>query len=331
MKAAVYRTYGLPAGVRLEEVPMPTPRDHEVLVRIRATTVSAADWRARSLAMPPGFGALARPAFGLIAPRSPILGTELAGEVVATGKAVTRFRAGEAVFAFTGARFGCHAEFRVLGEHDLISHKPANLSFATAAALCFGGTTALTFLRDKAALKRGERVLVVGASGCVGSAAVQLARHYGARVTAVCSAANEGLVRSLGAEAVIDYQTRDLAASGRTFDVILDTTGTAPFSRCGHLLRPGGRLLVVQGSLAQALGLGGPSRSSGLRQIGGVPKVTLRDLELLAHLAQAGDFQPVIDRVYPLEHAAEAHALVEQGHKRGSVVLTIGQGAGAIP
>ncbi|ALL14338.1 NAD(P)-dependent alcohol dehydrogenase [Caulobacter henricii] len=323
MKAALCRTYGPPAVVRLGEVPMPTPRDHEVLVRIRATTVSSADWRARSLAMPPGFKALARPVFGLIAPRNPILGTELAGEVVAKGKAVTRFRAGDLVFAFTGARFGCHAEFRVLREHDLISHKPANLDFETAAALCFGGTTALGFLSDMGKLKRGEQVLVVGASGCVGSAAVQLARHFGAGVTAVCSAANEGLVRSLGAETVIDYQTRDFAASGRTYDIILDTTGTAPFARCGHLLRPGGRLLVVQGSLGQALGLDGPSRSSGLSQIGGVPKVTLQDLELLAHLAQAGELKPVIDRVYPLEHAAEAHACVEQGHKRGSVVLSI--------
>jgi len=326
MKAALCRTYGPPSMVSLGEAPMPTPRDHEVLVRIRATTVSSADWRARSLTMPPGFGALARPAFGLIAPRNPILGTELAGEVVATGKAVTRFKAGEPVFAFTGARFGCHAEFRVLREHDLISHKPANLSFETAAALCFGGTTALAFLRDKGALKRGERVLVVGASGCVGSAAVQLARYFGAQVTAVCSAANEGLVRDLGAQAVIDYRTRDFAASDRTYDLILDTTGTAPFARCGHLLRPGGRLLVVQGSLGQALGLGAPSRSSGIRQVGGVATVTLRDLELLAQLAQAGDFQPVIDRVYPLENAAEAHACVEQGHKRGSVVLTVGQG-----
>ena len=323
MKAAIYRAYGPPSVVRLADVPMPTHGPKEVLIRIRATTVSSADWRARSLAMPAGFGAMARPAFGLIAPRQPVLGTELAGEVMATGKSVSRFRVGDRVFAFADARFGCHAEYRAMPEHGLIAHMPANLSFETAAALCFGGTTALGFLRDKGNLKRGERVLIVGASGCVGSAAVQLAHHFGGRVTAVCSAANLDLVRGIGAEAVIDYKAQDLAAIGQTFDIILDTTGTAPFARCGQLLKPGGRLLVVLGTLAQTLGLGGPSRASGLSMIGGVPRVQPKDLELLAQLAQAGHFQPVIDQVFPLENAVQAHAYVDKGHKRGSVVLTV--------
>lgn len=323
MKAAVYRTYGPPSVVSLTDIPMPSPRGHEILIRIRATTISSGDWRARSLAMPAGFGALGRLAFGFTAPRQPVLGGELAGEVVATGQSVTRFKVGDEVFAFTGARFGCHAEYRVISERGLIAHKPANLSFETAAALCFGGTTALAFLRDKAQLKWGDNVLIIGASGCVGSAAVQIARHFGARVTAVCSTANLGLVRGIGADLAIDYKVKDFAATSRTYDIILDTTGTAPFKRCGHMLRRGGRLLVVQGSLAQAMGLGGPSRASGLTVIGGVPRISVGHLETLAALAQIEAYRPIIDRIYPLESVREAHGYVESGRKRGSVVLTI--------
>ena len=323
MKAAVYKSYGPPSVVALAEVPMPQPKAHEVLIRIHASTVSSADWRARSLVMPAGFGWMARPVFGIFGPRQPILGTELAGEIVAIGKDVTRFKAGDLVFAYTGARYGSHAEYRVMSEHGLVMHKPANLSFGEAAALSFGGTTALHFLKAKGGIKTGDTVLIIGASGCVGSAAVQLAKHFGATVTGVCSTANLALVRKIGADAVIDYTVQDFTSTSQTFDIILDTTGTAPYSRCGHLLKPGGRLLIVHGTLAQTIGIGGPSRSSGHRSIGGVAKVTVGDLRQLADLALAGIFRPVIDRSYPLENVAEAHAYVDQGHKRGSVVLTV--------
>ena len=325
MKAAIYKSYGPPSVVALAEVPMPHPKAREVLIRIHASTVSSVDWRARSLVMPAGFGWLARPVFGMFGPRKPILGTELAGEIVAIGKDVTRFKAGDKVFAFTGARYGSHAEYRVMSEDGLVMHMPTNLSFDEAAALSFGGTTALHFLKAKGGIKTGDKVLIVGASGCVGSAAVQLAKHFGATVTGICSTANLALVRRIGADAVIDYTFQDFTKTSQTYDIILDMTGTAPYSRCGHLLRPGGRLLIALGTFAQAFGIGRPSKSSGHRTIGGVAKVTVVNMRELADMAIAGVFRPVIDRSYPLENVAEAHAYVDQRHKRGSVVLTMSE------
>jgi NADPH:quinone reductase-like Zn-dependent oxidoreductase len=205
----------------------------------------------------------------------------------------------------------------------MIALKPANLSFEEAAALSFGGTTALPFLRDKAGIKHGDRVLVVGASGAVGSAAVQIARHFGAEVTGVCSAANRDLVLSLGAGRVIDYTKEDFTKAGETYDIILDTTGSAPFSRCEPVLRPGGRLLVVLGSFADAVGLKRPPKASGKKVFAGVAKEKVEDMQLLADLAESGAFRPVVDRSYPFANAAEAHAYVDTGRKRGSVVLTV--------
>lgn len=326
MKAAVYTRYGAPDVVALAEVPMPVPKDREVLIRIHATTVSSADWRARSLAMPRGFALMGRLVFGVLGPRQPILGTELAGEIVAVGKAVTRWAAGDHVFAFPGAGFGCHAEYRTMPEQGLMARKPASLSWEDAAALSFGGTTALSFLRDKGHIQRGHAVLIVGASGCVGSAAVQLARHFGATVTGVCGRSNLNLVRRIGADRVIDHKAGDFAVTADTYDLILDATGTAPYARVGHMLRPGGRLLVVHGSLGQALGLGGPSLGSDRKSIAGVAAVQSADMRLLADLAASGAFKPLIDSTYPLENVAEAHASVDTGHKRGSVVVTVGSG-----
>jgi NADPH:quinone reductase-like Zn-dependent oxidoreductase len=322
MKAVVYSTYGAPDVVALADVPKPAPKDDEILIRIRATTVTTGDWRARSLNMPAGFGLLGRLVFGVFGPRKPILGTELAGEVEAVGSAVTRFKVGDQVFAYTGASYGCHAEYRTLAEDGLIALKPANLSFDAAASLSFGGTTALSNLR-KARIRARDSVLVVGASGGVGTAAVQLAKHFGARVTAVCSTANLDLVRSIGADKVIDYTQEDFSKGDETYDIILDMTGTAPFSRCDRALKPGGRLVVVLGSLGQALGIGRPSKKSGKTVISSLPTVTVEDMHLLARLAESGEFKPVIDRCYPLAHAAEAHAYVDGGHKRGSVVLSV--------
>lgn len=324
MKAAIYRKYGPPSVVTLVDVPKPQPKDNEVLIRIVATTVSTGDWRARSLKMPPGFGLLGRLVFGVLKPRQPILGTELAGVIESVGKAVSRFIPGDEVIAFPGGQYGSHAEYRTMPEDGMIVLKPANLSFEEAAALSFGSTTALPFLRDKAKVKRGDAVLVVGASGAVGSAAIQIAKHLGAEVTAVTSTANVNLVRSIGADRVLDYTRLDFATTGDTWDVILDTTGTAPFDRCEQSLRPGGRLVVVLGTLAQALGIGAPSRKSGKQVISGVVPITIEHLNYLAALASSGELRPVIDRVYPFEDAAEAHAYVETGRKRGSVVMTMG-------
>jgi NADPH:quinone reductase-like Zn-dependent oxidoreductase len=323
MKAVVYTKYGAPDVVALSEVPKPVPQDREVLIRIHATSVTTGDWRARSLNMPAGFGILGRLVFGVFGPRKPILGTEMAGVIEAVGKAVTRFKAGDEVFAFTGASYGCHAEYRTISEDGMIALKPANLSFEEAAALSFGGTTALGFLRDKAGIKRGDKVLIVGASGGVGTAAVQIAKHFGAEVTGVCSTTNLGLVRSIGADEAIDYTKEDFTKNGETYDIILDTTGTTSLARCENALKPGGRLLFVLGSFAQALGLERPSKQSGKKVIAGVAAARAEDLRYLAELAKAGAFKPVIDRSYPLANAAEAHAYVDTGRKRGNVILTV--------
>ena len=330
MKAIVYETYGPPEVLELRDVPMPVPGEHEVLIRIRAATVSSADWRARSLEMPPGFGLFGRPAFGLRRPRRPILGTELAGDIVSVGRAVTGFVVGDPVFAFPGARLGCHAEFRCMRADDAMALKPAALTYAQAAALSFGGATMLDFFR-RAALRAGEHVLVNGSSGTVGTAAVQLAKHFGAQVTAVCSTANVALVRSIGADQVIDYSQEDFVQSGTRYDLIVDTVGNAPFARCGPALATGGRLVVILGGLAELLKAPWVGWTSDKKVIAGPASERPEYLHTLRELAESGRFTPVIDRTYPLAEARAAHAYVAQGRKRGSVVLTMGAaGADAV-
>ncbi len=323
MRAAVYDRYGPPDVVAIREVPTPTPKDDEVLIRTRATTVSTGDWRVRSLTLPPGFGAFGRIAFGIRRPRQPILGTELSGVVEAVGKDVVAFKAGDEVIAFGDAAMGCHAEFRTIRATGLVTRKPANLSFEQAAALSFGGMTMLSFFR-RGGLAGGERVLVNGASGAVGSAAVQLARQFGAEVTGVTGRANVELVRSIGAHEVIDYTSEDFTANGRTYDMIVDTVGNAPYSRVKRSLAERGRLLVVLGGfsdlvLAPLVGLTGTHRV-----VAGPAKSRAEDLRVLAAIAAAGEFTPVIDQVFPFERIVDAHRRVETGRKRGSVVVTIG-------
>jgi NADPH:quinone reductase-like Zn-dependent oxidoreductase len=325
MKAAVYRRYGPPDVVELQEVPKPRPKDNELLIRIHATTVTSGDWRTRSLAMPLGFGLVGRLVFGVVRPRQPILGTELAGKIESVGKDVTKFCAGDHVFAFSGAGMGCHAEYKCVPEDGAVALTPANLAYEEAAALSFGGTTALGFLR-KAKVRSGERVLINGASGSVGTAAVQLAKHFGAHVTGVCGAANADLVRSLGAERVINYAEEDFTASEETYDVIVDTAGTAPFARSNASLRARGRLLLVLGGLPDMLRIPWVAMTSSKRVIAGPAAVRAEDLRFLAQLAEAGEFEPVIDRRYPFEQIAEAHRYVDTGRKRGNVVITLVQG-----
>jgi NADPH:quinone reductase-like Zn-dependent oxidoreductase len=323
MKAMTYRQYGGPDAVRLSQVPKPSPKPNEVLIRILATTVTSADSRARSLRMPAGFGLLSRLVFGITRPRQPVLGTELAGIVESTGREVTRFQAGDEVIAFTGGRYGCHAEYRTMPEDGIMALKPANLTFEEAASLSFGTMTALPFLRDKANIRRGDRILVVGASGAVGTAAVQISRHFGAEVTAVTSTPNTSLVASIGATSVIDYTKEDFTTRAETWHIIVDTTGTVPFERCEKSLKPGGRLVAVQGTLRQWFGLGGPSNPGGKKVISGVAKAKPDDLRYIANLAAGEELKPVIDRIYRLEEAAKAHAYVDTGRKRGSVVLRV--------
>lgn len=322
MRAAMCRAYGPPDVVRIEEVERPEPKSNEVLIRIRATTVSSGDWRIRSLSVPRGMGFMVRAVFGFARPRQPILGTELCGEIVATGKDVTELKPGDAVVAFPSVPNGCHAELRTMKATDRIVRKPARLSVEEAAAMCFGGATALDFLRDRAKLKAGEHLLVIGASGALGTAAVQLAKHFGAGVTGVCSAANLDLVRSLGADRVLDYTREDYRRGGETYDVIFDAVGEASFKTHEALLKPRGRLLLLAAGLPEMLGAIGRKRH-GKRVIVGPSSNTRENLDYLAALAEAGAYRPAIDQVFPFERIADAHARVESGRKRGSVVVRL--------
>ena len=324
MRVAAYERYGSPDVVELIEVEKPTPRDGEVLIRVRATTVNSGDWRVRSLDVPDGFRLLSRLFLGYSKPRQPILGTELAGTIEAVGAGVTRFKVGDDVFAFSGVHMGCHAEYKCMPEDGRVVPKPKNISYDEAAALSFGGTTALSFFR-RAKLRRGETVLVNGASGAVGVALVQLAKHFGAEVTAVCSGANAELVRSLGATRVIDYTKEDFSKNGETYDVIVDTAGTAPFSRCQGSLKGGGRLLLILAGLGETLRAPWISLWGDKRVIAGPAAEDVDDLRLLAELTSADRFRPVIDRRYPFDQIVEAHRYVDTGRKRGSVVVTLGE------
>jgi len=319
MKAAVYRRYGPPDVVSIEEVPRPEPRPNEVLVKVRATTVSAGDARLRSARVPPGFGLLLRLGFGLSGPRRQILGWEFSGEVAALGSSASRAALGDRVF---GTRMGSHAEY-VAVPQDNLAPIPATLRFEDAAALVFGGMTSLFYLRNLGKIRPGERVLINGASGAVGTAAVQLAKHFGATVTGVCSASNAQLVRSLGAERTIDYAKEDFTQTGEPYDIILDAVGNCTFARCKRALSSGGRLLLVVASLGQIFGaMLRPSRD-GRRVLAGVGSPRVEDLRFLGALAESGALKPVIDRTYPLSRIRDAHAYVDTGRKKGSVVITL--------
>jgi len=320
IKAIIYRRYGPPEVLEITDLAKPVPAKDELLIRVCAATVSSADWRARSLELPSGFGLLGRVVFGIRRPRQPILGTELAGEVEAVGSEVTTFKAGDRVFAFPGSRMGCYVEYRCIPATGPVAMKPANLSYEQAAALCFGGSTMLDFFR-RGALRSGERVLVNGASGAVGTAAVQLAKHFGAHVTGVCSAANLELVRLIGADQVIDYTKDDFSTSRQTYDVIVDAAGTAPFSRSGRVLSNGGRLLLVLASLTDLLKAPLVGITNTRKVIAGPAAERLEYVHQLGQLATEGKFTPVVDRCYPFEEMRAAHRYVDSGRKRGSVVI----------
>jgi NADPH:quinone reductase-like Zn-dependent oxidoreductase len=324
MKAITYTKYGPPDVLQIEEVAKPSPKDNEILIKTRATTVTSGDWRVRSLNVPVGFGFISRLIFGVSRPKQPILGTELAGEIESVGKKVKKFKVGDQVFVFSGAAMGCYVEYKCMPEDGAVSLKPFNLTYDEAAAISFGGTTALDFFK-RGKLQSGEKVLVNGASGGVGTAAVQLAKHFGAEVTGVCSTTNIELVKSLGANHVIDYTKEDFTDNGITYDIIVDTAGTAPFSRIKDSLKEGGRLVLVLGGLPDMLQIPWVLMTSNKKIIAGPASERVEDLHFLAKLAETGEFKPVIDRRYPFEQIAEAHSYVDTGRKKGNVVITLKQ------
>lgn len=317
MKAVVYTQYGQPGVLRLKEVEKPTPGDNEMLVRIKATAVNSGDIRLRK-ADP----FAVRFIFGLLKPKINILGSVFSGEVEAVGKEVKSFKAGDAVFGHTDMHFGAYAEYICIRENGSVALKPAGITHAEAAAIPFGGVTALHFIK-KAAIKPGQKVLVIGASGAVGSAAVQLAKSYGAIVTGVCSSANRVLVTALGADNVIDYTKQDFTQNGETYDVIIDTVKTINVSRSLKSLSKNGIMILSAAGLSEMLQGIWVSKTSTRRVLTGVISHTASDIILLKKLVEAGRLKPVIDRTYPLAEVAEAHAYVEQGHKKGNVSITI--------
>jgi NADPH:quinone reductase-like Zn-dependent oxidoreductase len=323
MKAWFARHYGGPEVLRLEEVPMPTPKPGEVLVRIHATTVNSGDVRIRGCNFPRGMKLLGRLALGWNRPRQPILGTELSGVIEALGKGVTRFSRGDAVYAFVGMKQQAHAEYAVIPETGPIAHLPQGLDFHEAAALSFGGTTALHYLRQ-AKLKRGESMLVLGASGAVGSALVQLGRHQGAVVTATTSTGNIDLVAGFGATRVIDYKTTNIAALPDRFDIVADAVGAMDFATAQKLLKQNGRYLAIAGAMAEMLGSLRPG-PEGRRMIAGPASERLDDIVELGRLAAAGIYRPHIDRVFAFQDMPAAHAHVDTGRKRGSVVIAVAE------
>lgn len=304
MRAVVYTEYGPPEVLRLEEVPKPAPRDHEILIKVYATAATIGDARMRSFTVPPAQWLFARLYLGVWKPKRPILGMSLAGEVEAAGSAVTRFQPGDSVFASTfAANFGGYAEYKCLPQNGLVLPKPPNVTYEEAAAIPAGSTTALRCLR-KAGIQPGQRVLIYGASGAVGAYAVQLARHLGAEVTAVCGPRHVEMVRSLGAGQVLDYTQEDFTASGAVYDVVFDAVHKMAPAQGRQVLKPGGVYLDVH----RASGNDGEK---------------MNELVFITELVAQGIVRPVIDRCYPLEEIVAAHRYVDAGHKAGNVAITV--------
>jgi NADPH:quinone reductase-like Zn-dependent oxidoreductase len=325
MKAAVYHEYGSPEVIRIEDIEKPTPRDHQVLVRVRASTVGTWDCEARSFSFPLWFWLPLRIAMGIRTPRWPVLGQELAGEVEAVGKDVTRFKPGDRVFASVGLGFGAHAEYACLSSRRAVTHKPQNMSYAEAASIPTGGDNALHFLR-LAEVQPGERVLVNGAGGNIGVMAVQIAKHYGAEVTAVDSAEKLDALRDIGADYVIDYAVEDFTRAGKTYDVIFDLVQKSSYSGAIAALNPKGRYIVANPLFASLLRARWTNRTSDKKVLTQFAGSKPEDLVTLKELAEAGEIRAAIDRKFPLEKAAEAHAYVDSGRRKGTVVLTMDSG-----
>ncbi len=319
MKAIAWKRYGSPAAaLQIIETDKPVPADDELQIRVFASSVTSGDSRLRALRVPFGFGLLTRLGFGLRRPRANVPGMSFSGEVEAVGSAVTDFQVGDAVYGSAGMAMGAHAEFLCLSEQAAVTRKPQRVDHSRAAAAVFGGQTAISFLKERVGLSAGQRILINGASGAVGTASIQLAKYLGAEVVAVCSTANTDLVTSLGADRVINYTQQRIEDDKDAFDFIVDTVGNLPLARCRHLLGDKGQLIAISTGLWTTL-----SSTWNSRLVCGVATESKVQLELLATLIDDGRFDPVIDSAYPLDQIVAAHERVDGGHKRGNVVLTM--------
>jgi len=333
MKAIVYTEYGSPDVLRLEEVTKPAPKANEVLIRNHAATVNFGDLMARNFKavsprrfnMPFLFWIMTKITFGLDRPKTNILGSEFAGEVEAAGSAVTRFKPGDQVFGYLGQSMGAYAEYFCIPENGVMAIKPAHMTYEEAAVVPYGAIMALNLLR-KVNVQPGQKVLINGASGGIGSAAVQIAKYFGAEVTGVCGAPRLEFVKSLGADHVIDYTVEDFTQNGETYDLIFDILGKSSFAACKNSLKPGGILLFASFKMKQLVQMLWTSLSGGgKRVICSIAPGSVEDLYSVKELMEAGKIKAIIDRRFPMEHAVEAHRYVEEGHKRGNVVITLCQ------
>ena len=327
MKAVVYTEFGPPEVLHLEEVEKPAPKEDEVLIKIHSTSVTTGDSNARGFThVPPGFGPLPRLMFGITGPRIPTIGADLAGEVEAVGKNVKSFNIGDQVYGIDGNNLRAYAEYVCRPEDGALAIKPANLSYEEAAVVPFGATTALYFLKEKGNIQSGQAVLVNGASGGVGNYAVQLAKHFGAEVTGVCSTKNVEFVKSLGADKVIDYTQEDFTKSDATYDIIFNVVGgEISFSKVRGSLKKNGYFLAVAGGLKEAFQMPWTSVIGDKKVVfgGGTASETKANLDFLRELIEAGHLKAVVDRVYSLEEIVEAHRYVDKGCKRGNVAITV--------
>lgn len=317
MKAIVYTKYGSPDVLNLKDVEKPVPKENEILVKVYASSVSTGDARLRR-ADP----FLVRLFFGILRPKVPTLGGSLTGEIEAIGQNVKRYKIGDQIFASTGRNMRAHAEYATLPEDGLIAIKPENKCYAEIASIPFGDATSLFFLK-KANIQAGQKILIIGASGSLGVAAVQLAKYYGTEVHAVCSNANTELVKSLGADRVFDYTKEDFTESGESYDIIFDTIGKISVKDCLKVLGENGQLILGSALFSQMLQSAWISMTKKVKIISGEMKESKADLEFLASLYESGKMRAVIDRIFPLEEIREAHRLVDSGRKKGNVILSI--------
>ena len=324
MKAILHTKYGSPNELQLKEVVKPVPKDNEVLIKIHATTVTTTDCNVRNFTfVSKSFKLIARLMFGFNKPKINILGIDLAGEIEAVGQDVKLFNVGDLVFGTPGISFGAHAEYTCMPEKGVLVKKPTHMTYEEAAAIPLAGNTALFFIRDLGGIMAGQKILIHGASGAIGTYAVQLARYYGAQVTGVCSGTNAEMVKSLGADKVIDYTKENFTESDERYDFIFDVVGKTTFSACKDLLKPKGIYLENVMELKDMLTMMWTSIIGGKKMKGGVSKESVENLNFLVELIASRQLKPVIDRSYPLEQTAEAFKYVELGHKKGNVVITI--------
>jgi NADPH:quinone reductase-like Zn-dependent oxidoreductase len=322
MKAIICTKYGPPDVLQIQEMEKPTPKANEVLIRIHATTATLYDCWTRSSTAPPGFGLLMRIAAGIRKPKQPIFGTELAGEIEVVGSDVTKYKKGDQVWGYLGMNQGAYVEYICLPEDGVLAFKPINMSYEEAAAVQQGALTALYFLRA-GNIQRGQKILIFGASGGVGTFAVQLAKYFGAKITGVCSTSKIDFVKSLGAEKVIDYTKEDFTKSGEMFDIILDTIGKSDVGRSKKLLKKEGTYLFTTFGIPKLFRILWLQIISRKKAFYGTLEEKTEDLEFLKELIEEGKLKSVIDRTYPMEEAAEAHKYVESGQKMGQVIITL--------